>query len=41
MRLTLGEMVEDITTKYQVTQTNAITVAIIWHTGKQSAAQNF
>ena len=39
MRLTLGEMVEDITQKYQVTQTNVLTVAIIWHTGKQSAAQ--
>lgn len=39
MRLTLGEMVEDITQKYQVTQTNVLTVAIIWHTGKHSAAQ--
>lgn len=37
MRLTLGEMVEDIAGKYQVTQTNALTVAIIWHTGKHSA----
>lgn len=37
MRLTLGEMVEDIAGKFGVTQTNALTVAIIWHTGKHSA----
>ena len=37
MRLTLGEMVEDITQKFNVTQTNALTVAIIWHTGKHSS----
>ena len=35
MRLTLGEMIEDIANKYQVTQTSVLTVAIIWHTGKQ------
>lgn len=36
MRLTLGEMVEDIAGKYQVTQTSVLTTAIVWHTGKHS-----
>lgn len=39
MRLTLGEMIEDISSRFDVTQTNALTVAIIWHTGKHSAKE--
>lgn len=37
LRLTLGEMIEDIADKYQVTQTSVLTTAIVWHTGKHSA----